>query len=337
MPAFFWYMRLLCANVNCAFCNVPGIMNWLIFTDKKTHMHTETLRAFFDSKKTAYSLVNAEEHDFVCAHENGAAYFENLYGKITEATHCVYFGTECVPQSPLFMYAAGLFSGKRIPVFSLCDALCDKAKSAVDRLHPDFTASFSDVNALIEYLKKNFPIYVKAEVQEKVRKKLFKSGIPLTPDSFSAYIARGDASTARLFFRAGMDVNVRDAAGTPMLSVAVRAANMPLVAWLLKQGADINAVSEDRGYTALMDAVWKDNYEIAEALVKAGADINTVAKDGQPLMVLAAGICNVEMCRLLFENGGDVFLKDRMGLSASDYAKVFKKQPLIDLFSSGGV
>ena len=51
-------------------------------------------------------------------------------------------------------------------------------------------------------------------------------------------------------------------------------------------------------------------------------------------MVIAAGICNIKICKLLFENGGDIDLKDRMGMSARDYAKLFRKQVLIDLFEA---
>lgn len=304
-------------------------MNWLIITGKKDKRHTEKLTAFFDSKKVNYTVLKADTQKFASSHQ-GSEELQSFYEDIKKTTHCICFGTDDIPLSPLFMYAAGLFTGKKIPVF-----LVPGAGNIPDFMAGELGSVFADADALLETLKKDFPMYVKLEVQEKVRKKLFKLGIPLTPDSFSNYIARGDEDTASLFPKAGMDVSIRDSAGTPMLCIAVRCKKLPLVKWLIDQGADINAVSEDRGYTALMDAVWKDNYEIAETLVKAGACMDTVAKDGQPLMVLAAGISNMKICRLLFENGADVSVKDRMGLSALDYANVFKKQPLIDLFSSG--
>ena len=304
-------------------------MNWLIITGKKDKRHTEKLTAFFDSKKVHYTVLKADAQKFMCAHES-FKYLQTFYNDIQKTTHCICFGTDDIPLSPLFMYAAGLFTGKKIPVF-----LVPGSGKLPDFMAGDLGNVFADAEVLLETLKKDFPMYVKLEVQEKVRKKLFKLGIPLTPDSFSNYIARGDKDTSALFPKAGMDVSIRDSAGTPMLCIAVRCKKLPLVRWLIEQGADINAASEDRGYTALMDAVWINNYEIAEALVKAGACMNTVAKDGQPLMVIAAGICNMKICRLLFENGADVSVKDRMGLSALDYANVFKKQPLIDLFSSG--
>ncbi|WP_428768308.1 ankyrin repeat domain-containing protein [Treponema sp. HNW] len=305
-------------------------MNWLIITGKKDKRHTDALTSFFDTKKVNYTILKADTRKFTACHESSFKNFKELHGKIDEATHCICLDTSDIPLSPLFMYAAGLFAGKKIPVF-----LVPGAGNIPDFIVGETGTLVSDVDDLLETLKKDFPIYVKLEVQEKVRKKLFKLGIPLTPDSFSNYIARGDENTASLFPKAGMDVSIRDSAGTPMLCIAVRCNKPALVNWLIEQGADIDAASEDRGYTALMDAVWKNNYEVAETLVKAGARLDTVAKDGQPLMVLAAGISNIKICRLLFENGGDVCMKDRMGLSALDYARVFKNQIPMDLFSSG--
>ncbi|MGI5172182.1 ankyrin repeat domain-containing protein [Treponema sp. OMZ 840] len=303
-------------------------MDWLLFTGKKTKKHIDALSSFFDDKKVHYTVIKADSEKFLCANQSENTCFEYI-SRINKATHCICLGADTIPVSPLFMYAVGLFSGKQLAVFSV-----PSVQMLPSCIGSSFGQSFYDVDALLASLKKDFPLYVKQEVQDSVKKKLFHLGIPLTPDSFSNYIARGDLDTSKLFLKAGMDVNIRDSAGTPMLSIAARSNKEPLVSWLIKKGADINAASEDRGYTPLMDAVWKNNYEIADILVKAGAQINTVAKDGQPLMVIATGICNIKICKLLYANGGDVFLKDRMGLSALDYARVFKKQILIDLFES---
>ena len=51
-----------------------------------------------------------------------------------------------------------------------------------------------------------------------------------------------------------------------MLNIAARNDKVELIHWLIDKGADINAVSEDRGYTAIMDAVWRGDKEITELL-----------------------------------------------------------------------
>ena len=99
-------------------------------------------------------------------------------------------------------------------------------------------------------------------------------------------------------------------------------------------GADINAVSKDRGYSAVMDAVWKSNTEIVEFLVERGANLSYISRDGQPVLVLAVGTGNEKVCRILTEYGADPFMCDAMGMSALSYAKLFKKESLVPIFEA---
>ena len=128
-----------------------------------------------------------------------------------------------------------------------------------------------------------------------------------------------------------MDVNTRDADGTPVLNVAIRAEQTECISWLLDSGADINTVSEDRGYTPLMDAVWRGNEAVAQLLIERGAKMNTVNKEGQTMLVLAVGAGREKICRLLVENGEDPDVKDSMGMSAYEYAKLFRKNGIVEL------
>ena len=117
----------------------------------------------------------------------------------------------------------------------------------------------------------------------------FEKGIPFNPDCFSFQIAKNNLEICELFVKAGMDVNERDSAGTPLLCDAARNGKKDMVQWLLEKGAEIDAVSQDRGYSAVMDAVWKSNKEIVELLVNKGANLNFVSRDGQTALILATG------------------------------------------------
>jgi ankyrin repeat protein len=59
-----------------------------------------------------------------------------------------------------------------------------------------------------------------------------------------------------------------------VMMAAVDFGHRELVAWLLEQGADVNARSEtgSRG-TALHSAAWNGDLEMAKLLVEAGADV----------------------------------------------------------------
>ena len=157
-------------------------------------------------------------------------------------------------------------------------------------------------------------------------------GIPFTPDCFSSYIAKDDEEIVNLFYDAGMSVNVRDAAGTPMLCIAARSGRKNMIEWLVERGAEINAISKDRGYSPVMDAVWKSSLDIVDLLIKLGADLNIVSNDGQTALIVATGASNPRICELLVKNGADPNFKDKMGMSSLEYARLFKKQILVPIY-----
>ena len=100
---------------------------------------------------------------------------------------------------------------------------------------------------------------------------------------------------------------------------------------ILELGADLNASSDDRGYTAVMDAVWRGNEKITKYLIEKGADLNTINKEGQTNLILAVGASRESLVKLLAENGADPDIKDTMGMSAYNYATLFRKDKLVEI------
>ena len=165
------------------------------------------------------------------------------------------------------------------------------------------------------------------------KKKLLDRGIPYTADCFGTYIAKNKPEVVHEFLAAGMSINSRDDTGTPMLNIACRNDNFEFVQMIFDLGAELNAVSEDRGYTAVMDAVWRGNEKITKYLISKGADLNTINKEGQNNLILAVGANRESLVKLLAENGADPDVKDMMGMSAYNYAVLFKKQRLVDILT----
>ncbi len=165
------------------------------------------------------------------------------------------------------------------------------------------------------------------------KKKLLNRGIPYTSDCFGTYIAKNKPEIVHEFLEAGMSINSRDDLGTPMLNIACRNDNFEFVEMIYDLGAEINAVSEDRGYTAVMDAVWRGNEKITKYLISKGADLNTINKEGQNNLILAVGANRESLVKLLAENGADPDVKDMMGMSAYNYAVLFKKQRLVEILT----
>jgi len=190
---------------------------------------------------------------------------------------------------------------------------------------------FNRDEKIISYLKKQYRNINLKNDQRQAKKELMIRGIPFTPDCFSQFMAKNKTEICNLFLEAKIDPNARDDFGTPLLNIAVRNDNEDFVKKLLAAGAEINAVSEDRGYTAVMDAVWRGNYEITKFLIEKGAELNTISKEGQSNLVLAVGADRTKICEILAKNGADPDIKDQMGMSAYGYATLFKKTEIVEI------
>ena len=184
---------------------------------------------------------------------------------------------------------------------------------------------------IISYIKKQYKQIINKDNKRMAQKELFTRGIPFSADCFAQYMSKNKTEICNLFLEAEIDPNSRDDFGTPLLNIAVRNDNEDFVKKLLDAGAQINAVSEDRGYTAVMDAVWRGNYEITKLLIEKGAELNTISKEGQSNLVLAVGANRTKICEILAKNGADPDIKDQMGMSAYGYATLFKKTELVEI------
>lgn len=186
-------------------------------------------------------------------------------------------------------------------------------------------------NDFIEYIKQKYESISSTDTKRLSKKKLLEKGIPFTPDCFGTYIAKDKTEICNLFISGGMDINSRDENGTPLINIAVRNDNEELVKKFIKLGADINLVSEDRGYTPVMDAVWRGNLELTKLFIKEGAELNTINKEGQSNLVLAVGADRIKIVEVLAKAGADPDIKDQMGMSAYGYASLFKKVEILKI------
>ena len=222
----------------------------------------------------------------------------------------------------------GFFAASKIPVITNNTFLYE------DYLFgKDIGIGCKDADDLYNIITKKYNKIADESCMRIARNKLLNRGIPYTADCFGTYIAKNKPEIVHEFLEAGMSINARDDLGTPMRNIACRNDNYEFVEMIYNLGAEINASSEDRGYTAVMDAVWRGNEKITKFLISKGADLNTINKEGQNNLILAVGANRESLVKLLAENGADPDVKDMMGMSAYNYAVLFKKQRLVDILT----
>ncbi|MBQ9238306.1 MAG: ankyrin repeat domain-containing protein [Treponema sp.] len=289
------------------------------------------LLLFDDAKKA--SMV----HNFIaaCGPKDTIVEF-NLVGMLIDrlipllkaCDHCVIFFTGETLLGGATAFTAGYCTGKGIVVYGVGNraVLMNAGIPAV--------ACYETETAFFDYLRKSYRTLQREQNRFDAYRYLFDHGVPFTPDSFASCITQDKTTLCHYFVVAGMGVNVRTSDGTPMLNVASRAENIVVAEWLLKNGADVNAVSDDRGYTAIMDAVWRGNKELVQLFIDWNAELDTVSKEGQTMLVLAVGMGRKDICQILTENGENPDIEDAMGMSAYAYAKLFKRDDIVAILEA---
>lgn len=246
---------------------------------------------------------------------------ENINNLIKTATHCV-----LLDNSLLLEDNVAFFYGYLIGRVKRLYSLNNEWSKNMEYFSNVFL--FSGEDSLVKTLEKQMKTIIDEEKTRDAFSNLFNDGIPYTADCFALYINKGKLDVCQRFIDAGISINCRTEDGTPMLNVAIRAEQEECVNWILSQKVDIDAVSDDRGYSAVMDAVWKNNLGLTKILIERGANLNFISRDGQSVLVLAVGAGNFEICKVLAEAGADPDIKDQMGMSALEYANLFGKKDI---------
>ncbi|MBP5157123.1 MAG: ankyrin repeat domain-containing protein [Treponema sp.] len=293
-------------------------MKWLIFAPDMQDKNLSLAENFLDSQNAEYVEVFLSQDSKI----------ESLSRDVhtgMSVSHCIIVDSQKMAESPDYAYFLGLLLGGKIMTFIHTGGQYDKRYEKIQVEGQTFFRCFDDINNLIKYITNNYALYEVEERQLSSLQRLLTLGIPFTSDMFAHYIAKDKTEICQLFLDAGMIPSAFNEEGVPMLCIAARNECVDKVKWLLENGADINAVSHDRGYTPVMDAVWRKNFEITEYLIEAGADLSVVSSDGQPILVLAVGNGDYKIVDLLLKNGANPDLQDSMGMSARGYANLFKK------------
>jgi ankyrin repeat protein len=122
---------------------------------------------------------------------------------------------------------------------------------------------------------------------------------------------------------------------TPLIE-AIEKGDPRMVTTLLEAGADIDAKGSF-GRTPLENACGKNAVAIMELLIRKGADVNARVKEQNGTVLMSAAANNrVDAAKLLLARGANVNLKDDRGITAMGYAKIWKRQAIVELLEAHG-
>ena len=293
-------------------------MKWLIIAQSAQKENSSRAEKFFASNKCDF-----EKFDF----NQDEKKLKDIFEKIPSFDAFLFLSD--VKNSALILsFVLGFCHGKKMPVlvFDEEKKFSELFSSENEKLS---LKNFYSENELFNWLEKNIDELKSDCLKRANRNSLLEQGISCNADSFEFYLEKEKTEICKSILNSGIDVNSKTLQGVPLLCVATRNDSKEMLELLLKKGADINEVSEDRGYSPVMDAVWRKNYDIAKLLIDRGADMSTMSSDGQSILVLAVGNGNSKIVKLLLDSGADPDVKDSMGMSARGYASLFKNEELM--------
>jgi hypothetical protein len=190
----------------------------------------------------------------------------------------------------------------------------------------------SGIEELVAYYQFEKSDWAVLEESRAARASLLEMGISCHADSLGACVSEGDTRAVDLFLKTGFHPDSRDRRGVTLLCLAARGRHLSIAQQLLDAGAYIDLQSEDRGYSALMDATRAGAVDLVRYLLSKGADPNLRSKDGQTALIVAVGRNDAETARLLLDYGADPSIPDKLGIDAAKYASLFKNPEVMELF-----
>lgn len=306
-------------------------MNWTVLISPQFISQKNKILNFFQTKNNqsfAFKIEkNVLDNPFF---PEATGLMEAISKKLDVSDFFICLADENELICPVIMYALGYAQALSLPLYFIGENI--KFSEQSQELF-----YYKTLDEFIEIIQKDYPSMKKRKKNTGAQRKICEMGLSFSIDGFSSAIQEKNKDLCELYFLSGIDLNGRDSLGTPLLNNAIRCENYDIVKQLLKHSVSINEKSQDRGYSPLMDAVWKSNFKIVKLLVEAGADLNHIADDGQSILILATGIDNYEICELLVKAGASAHIKDKMGMSALDYARLFKCEHLVTLYEKEGL
>lgn len=137
-------------------------------------------------------------------------------------------------------------------------------------------------------------------------------------DALFKAVWTGDISTLR---NMNIDVNLKDAVGRTPLRIAAEKADIPMVMFLIENGADVN-IADANGNTPLIFIINKTgNLEITKHLIAKGAAVNTQNRTGETALMYAAWRGYTDIVAFLLENRANITLKNGHGETALTLAE----------------
>ncbi len=123
---------------------------------------------------------------------------------------------------------------------------------------------------------------------------------------------------------------------SPFFYAIRKYASMEMLELMLENGIDLHEVDSD-GISALDMAIKFKRKDVIQFCLDRGFELNvSKRKSGITPVMLAACFSDIEMMKMLLDNGGEINQADKSGMSPKDYAKKLGQKRMLEFLDENG-
>jgi ankyrin repeat protein len=137
---------------------------------------------------------------------------------------------------------------------------------------------------------------------------------------------KSDKVVAALIANSKTDIELTDKVGENAMMMAALNDDITIVKILIEKGAEVNK----KGWAPLHYAAANGNDEIVKLLLDHSAYVDAGSPNGTTPLMMAARGGHVSTVKLLLDNGADINVKNQIGMTALDFAKQYKEPDVIE-------
>ncbi|MDQ7977181.1 ankyrin repeat domain-containing protein [Paraburkholderia sp. SARCC-3016] len=173
---------------------------------------------------------------------------------------------------------------------------------------------------------------VKFDDVSEVKKQLANGMDPNMADSYGypllvlAAREKSDNVAALLLDNPKTNIEIVDKAGENAMMMAALNGDVALVNLLISKDAEVNK----KGWTPLHYAATNGHDDVVKVLLDHSAYIDAGSPNGTTPLMMAARGGHVSTVKLLLDSGADLNVKNQLGLTALDFAKQYKEPDVVD-------
>ncbi|MGC1181946.1 ankyrin repeat domain-containing protein [Legionella sp.] len=171
----------------------------------------------------------------------------------------------------------------------------------------------ADLTLLIQELKKSFPngpLILSTTV--------FSLGGAVSKANEVWGVWRANASWKQIHDVTAEKAKINGPGGS-WLYIAAMNGHLEVVKILLKQGADVHAVTK-KGFTPLYSAAHQGHLKVVKTLLEQGANVNAMSNEDVTPLCIAARNGHLEVVKILLEQGADVNVVTKKGFTPLHFA-----------------